>query len=195
MREEEREITSLTAVPSHQSPVTSHDVARTTPVDVERVDTMRVRDGIDVSVLVPARDEAENLPRFMELADAALGGTGALRYEVIVIDDGSIDDTWHVLESLRASYPFLRVVRHRTTRGIADALRTGFHHARGAVLVFYPADLQFLPEDIPRRAPIVAGEATWSPVQAGTLREGVRVARLQWSEPALSASASRISTA
>ena len=82
----------------------------------------------------------------MELAATALG-TGSLRYEVIVIDDGSVDNTWSVLESLRASYPFLRFVRHRTRRGIADALRTGFHHARGAVLVFYPADLQFLPEE------------------------------------------------
>ena len=132
---------------------------RTTPVDVERTDTMPGDRGIDVSVLVPAKDEAENLPRFMELAAAALGG-GSLRYEVIVIDDGSIDDTWNVLESLGSKYPFLRLVRHRTRRGIADALRTGFHHARGAVLVFYPADLQFLPEDIPRLvAPIVAGEA------------------------------------
>ena len=148
------------AQPGPGSRITSREVARTTPVDVERVDTMRAWDGIDVSVLVPAKDEAENLPRFMELADAALGGTGALRYEVIVIDDGSVDNTWDVLESLRASYPFLRVVRHRTKRGIADALRTGFHYARGAVLVFYPADLQFLPEDIPRLvAPIVAGEA------------------------------------
>jgi glycosyltransferase involved in cell wall biosynthesis len=127
-------------------------------VDVERVDHARDFD-VDVSVLVPAKDEAENLPRFMELAAVALA-TGRLRYEVIVIDDGSVDNTWSVLGTLQSSYPFLRVVRHRTRRGIADALRTGFHHSRGAVLVFYPADLQFLPEDIPRLvAPIMDGEA------------------------------------
>jgi glycosyltransferase involved in cell wall biosynthesis len=128
-------------------------------VDIERVDAVRNRDGIEVSVLVPAKDEAENLPRFMELAAQSLGALRN-RYEVIVIDDGSVDNSWAVLESLRASYPFLRIVRHRSRRGIADALRTGFHHARGSVLVFYPADLQFLPEDIPRLvAPILAGEA------------------------------------
>jgi glycosyltransferase involved in cell wall biosynthesis len=78
----------------------------------------------------------------------------------VVIDDGSVDDTSNVLEKLRQSYPFLRAVRHRTRRGIADALRTGFHHSRGGVLVFYPADLQFLPEDIPRLvAPIIDGDA------------------------------------
>jgi glycosyl transferase family 2 len=146
-------------VTSHESPVSARERPRTTPVDVERYDTPQTRDGIDVSVLVPAKDEAENLPRFMELAATALG-TGSLKYEVVVIDDGSVDNTSSVLESLRPKYPFLRIVRHRTRRGIADALRTGFHHARGAVLVFYPADLQFLPEDIPRLvAPIVAGEA------------------------------------
>jgi glycosyltransferase involved in cell wall biosynthesis len=65
-----------------------------------------------------------------------------------------------VLGGLEARYPWVRAVRHRARRGIADALRTGYVHARGAVLVFYPADLQFKPEDIPRLvAPILAGES------------------------------------
>jgi hypothetical protein len=151
--------------PPSESRVTSHEslvtraTHRTTPVDVEFVETTRHGHEIDVSVLVPAKDEAENLPRFMELAESALG-SGSLRYEVVVIDDGSVDDTWNVLEKLRQSYPFLRAVKHRTRRGIADALRTGFHHSRGGVLVFYPADLQFLPEDIPKLvAPIIDGDA------------------------------------
>jgi len=113
---------------------------------------------IDVSVLVPAKDEAENLPLFMEQAAAAFAGAPEA-YEVIVIDDGSVDGTWSALERLQAQYPFLRTARHRTRRGIADALRTGAQHARGRVLVFYPADLQYKPEDIPRLvAPILAGE-------------------------------------
>ena len=114
---------------------------------------------IDVSVLVPAKDEAENLPLFMEQAAAAFANS-TVQYEVVVIDDGSTDDTPRVLESLQKKYPFLRVARHRRQRGIADALRTGFLAARGRVLVFYPADLQYKPEDIPRLvAPILAGES------------------------------------
>jgi glycosyltransferase involved in cell wall biosynthesis len=114
---------------------------------------------IDVSVLVPAKDEAENLPLFMEQAAAAFANS-TVHYEVVVIDDGSSDDTPRVLESLQKKYPFLRVARHRRQRGIADALRTGFLAARGRVLVFYPADLQYKPEDIPRLvAPILAGES------------------------------------
>lgn len=113
----------------------------------------------DISVLVPAKDEAENLPLFMEQASAAFA-SAPHRYEIIVIDDGSVDDSWNVLQRLAAQYPFLRPVRHGVRRGIADALRTGYLHSRGGVLVFYPADLQYKPEDIPRLiAPIVAGES------------------------------------
>jgi glycosyltransferase involved in cell wall biosynthesis len=117
-----------------------------------------VRD-IDVSVLVPAKDEAENLPLFMEQA-AQTFAAAPERYEVVVIDDGSSDNTWRVLQDLAQRYAFLRIQRHRARRGIAEALRTGYLAARGSVLVFYPADLQFKPEDIPRlAAPILAGES------------------------------------
>ena len=114
---------------------------------------------VDVSVLVPAKDEAENLPLFMEQAAAAFASS-PYRYEVVVIDDGSIDRTWPVLIELAERYSFLRLARHRARRGIADALRTGYLASRGGVLVFYPADLQFKPEDIPRLVePILAGDA------------------------------------
>lgn len=112
-----------------------------------------------VSVLVPAKDEAENLPLFMEQAAATFAAAEG-RYEVVVVDDGSIDDTWTVLQHLVQQYPFLRAARHRARRGIAEALRTGYLNSSGSILVFYPADLQYKPEDIPRLvAPIAAGES------------------------------------
>lgn len=115
---------------------------------------------VDVSVLVPAKDEAENLPLFMEQAAMAFGSDPATGYEVVVIDDGSTDGSARVLDDLEKKYSFLRVARHRSQRGIADALRTGYLHSRGRILVFYPADLQFKPEDIPRLvAPILAGDS------------------------------------
>jgi len=113
----------------------------------------------EISILVPAKDEAENLPLFLEQASAAFA-SAPNRYEVIVIDDGSVDDSWSILQRLAVEYPFLRPVRHGVRRGIADALRTGYLHSRGSILVFYPADLQYKPEDIPRLvAPIIAGES------------------------------------
>lgn len=114
---------------------------------------------VDVSVLVPAKDEAANLPLFLELCAEQFAREGPA-YEVIVVDDGSADGSWALLQELRDRHPFLRPVRHRIQRGIAEALRTGYLHAEGRVLVFYPADLQFKPEDIPRLvAPILAGES------------------------------------
>ena len=113
----------------------------------------------EVSVLVPAKDEAENLPEFVRQAREALL---PLPYacELVIINDGSIDNSAAVLEQLATKHPFIRVVTHRTRRGIADALRSGADAARGRVLVFYPADLQYLPEEIPGLvAPILAGEA------------------------------------
>ena len=84
---------------------------------------------VDVSVLVPAKDEAENLPLFMQLAAEAFAADPAVSYEVVVIDDGSVDDSWRVLQELEQRYEFLRSVRHRSRRGIADALRTGYLNA------------------------------------------------------------------
>ena len=114
---------------------------------------------VDVSVLVPAKDEAENLPDFVRLCDEALRGAG-FTFEVVIVDDGSRDESGAVLDRLRREYPFLSVVTHRRQRGIADALRSAGEAARGDIFVFYPADLQYLPEDIPALVrPILDGAA------------------------------------
>lgn len=114
---------------------------------------------LDVSVLVPAKDEAANLPEFLQRCAEALGPAG-FSFEVIVVNDGSRDASDRVLGDLGRQHPFLRVVSHRRQRGIADSLRSAGDVARGDVFVFYPADLQYLPEDIPGLvAPILEGRA------------------------------------
>ena len=141
-------------------PITNQPAGITTPrAESREPGALTDASPVDVSVLVPAKDEAENLPLFLQLCAEAFAGRPE-RYEVVVIDDGSDDDTWAVLQRLTSEHPFLRLARHRARRGIADALRTGYLHARGDTLGFYPADLQFKPEDIPRLvAPILAGES------------------------------------
>lgn len=112
-----------------------------------------------VSVLVPAKDEADNLPEFLRQCAEARGAVGA-PLEVVVVDDGSRDATPAVLAELQARYDFLRVVTHRRQRGIADALRSAGEVANGDIFVFYPADLQYRPEDIPKLVqPILSGDA------------------------------------
>lgn len=114
---------------------------------------------VDVSILVPAKDEAENLPELVRQVRAALDPQPYVA-ELVVIDDGSRDDTAGLLQRLAAQHPFLRVVTHRSQRGIADALKSGTDAAGGRVLVFWPADLQYLPADIPGIvSPVLAGEA------------------------------------
>jgi glycosyltransferase involved in cell wall biosynthesis len=121
--------------------------------------TLPAAETLDVSVLVPAKDEAANLPEFVRLCAEALAPAG-FSYEVVIVNDGSRDESDRVLGELARTHPFLRVVTHRRQRGIADALRSAGDVARGDVFVFYPADLQYLPEDIPRLvAPILSGRA------------------------------------
>jgi glycosyltransferase involved in cell wall biosynthesis len=121
--------------------------------------TLPAAETLDVSVLVPAKDEAANLPEFVRLCAEALAPAG-FTYEVVIVIDGSRDESDRVLRELARTHPFVRVVTHRRQRGIADALRSAGDVARGDVFVFYPADLQYLPEDIPRLvAPILGGRA------------------------------------
>lgn len=116
-------------------------------------------DVVDVSLLVPAKDEVQNLPEFIKLCREALG-KAPFSFEVVVVDDGSRDGSAQVLRELSRQHDFLRVVTHRRQRGIADALRSAGAVARGDIFVFYPADLQYLPEDVPALvAPILEGRA------------------------------------
>jgi len=114
---------------------------------------------VDVTVLVPAKDEAENLPEFVRLCAEALR-VASFSFEVVVVDDGSRDATATVLRGLQDQYDFLRVATHRRQQGIAEALRSASDVANGEICVFYPADLQYLPSDIPALVrPILANEA------------------------------------
>ncbi len=75
----------------------------------------------------------------------------ALDGEVILVDDGSTDATWQEAVAASERYSFLRLFRHRRSFGLTEAMRTGFRHVRGDVVIFLPADLESDPEeDIPK---------------------------------------------
>ncbi|HUF35930.1 MAG TPA: glycosyltransferase family 2 protein, partial [Gemmatimonadales bacterium] len=95
----------------------------------------------------------------VRLCAESLGPAG-FSFEVVIVNDGSRDESARVLRDLERQHPFLRVVTHRRQRGIADALRSAGDVARGDVFVFYPADLQYLPADIPALVrPVLEGRA------------------------------------
>ena len=103
-----------------------------------------------VSVVVPARDEAESLPilvpRILEVARIA----GLRISDVIVVDDGSADRSWAALEELAARHAEIRAVRLRRSFGKAAALMVGVARATGEIIVTMDADLQDDPEELPR---------------------------------------------
>jgi glycosyltransferase involved in cell wall biosynthesis len=101
-----------------------------------------------VSIVVPAFNEEGNIEELCRRF-AAMQAGAAFTFEVVMVDDGSTDGTGALLASLRSRYNFLNVLTHSHNRGLTEALQTGFAHARGDIFVFYPADLQYHPEDIP----------------------------------------------
>ncbi|WP_369055703.1 glycosyltransferase family 2 protein [Kineococcus terrestris] len=106
--------------------------------------------GVEVSVVVPAYQEAEVLPRLAERLRPVLDAAGLAGYEVLVVDDGSTDATPVVLARLRRDWPQLRVVRLRTNAGHQAALSAGLARARGRRgVVTMDADLQDPPEVVP----------------------------------------------
>jgi len=104
----------------------------------------------DVSLLIPAHNEAGNVPLLLKKIDRCFSANG-LRGEAVIVDDGSTDGTGSLLDEATGRYPWLRVIHQRRQRGLTAALDRGFREVRGDTVVFLPADLESDPEeDIPK---------------------------------------------
>src|SRR6516165_9876715 len=103
----------------------------------------------NLSVVIPIKDEKDNLPPLHERLCAALDPAG-LAWEAVFVDDGSIDGSFAVLESLAARDPRVKVVRLRRNFGQTAALQAGIDWSSGDVVVTMDGDLQNDPADIPR---------------------------------------------
>jgi glycosyltransferase involved in cell wall biosynthesis len=103
---------------------------------------------MDLSVVVPAFNEAESLPELAEWI-AKVCTSSSIDYELIVIDDGSTDDTWEVIKLLSARNSKVRAIRFRRNYGKSAALQTGFEASSGDVVITMDADLQDSPDEIP----------------------------------------------
>lgn len=103
---------------------------------------------MDVTVVIPAFEEAESLPELAERIRAALDGAGR-SFEVILVDDGSRDGTWAAIKALHAADPRFSGIRFRTNYGKSAALAVGFARARGRYVCTLDADLQDDPAELP----------------------------------------------
>jgi len=117
---------------------------------------------IDLSVVVPAYNEEHRLPPTLDRLHAFLANQ-PLRYEIVVVDDGSSDDTCGVVEQAMSRIPHLRLVRQNPNKGKGAAVRAGMLSARGQIRVMCDADCSMPPEQLPRLlAPITNCRASIS---------------------------------
>ena len=103
---------------------------------------------MDLSIIIPVYNEQESLPELMEWITRVLADSRLL-YEVIMVDDGSSDNSWETIRDLSKKYDPVRAIRFRRNYGKAAALQNGFEIASGDVVITMDADLQDNPEEIP----------------------------------------------
>lgn len=102
-----------------------------------------------VSLVIPCYNEQENVPTLLSRVEASMNLIGK-PYEVLIVDDGSTDQTPQMLNEAKARLPWLRVLRMKKNAGQSAGFEAGFGAARGTYIATIDADLQNDPEEVPR---------------------------------------------
>ena len=103
---------------------------------------------LDISVVIPLFNEEESLPELVSWITRVCKEHG-YTHEIIMIDDGSNDDSWNVIKQLSTQYPSIKAIRFQRNYGKSPALYVGFKEASGNVVITMDADLQDSPDEIP----------------------------------------------
>jgi glycosyltransferase involved in cell wall biosynthesis len=103
---------------------------------------------MDISVVVPLFNEDESLPELTAWIDKVMIDNN-FSYEIILVDDGSTDRSWEVIEALRFQNPAIKGIKFRRNYGKSAALNVGFEATQGDVVITMDADLQDSPDEIP----------------------------------------------
>lgn len=112
---------------------------------------------LDISVVVPLYNEEESLPELVAWIDR-VARSEKLAYEIILVDDGSSDGSWEVVERLKGDYPAVRGISFARNYGKSAALYCGFAAAEGEVVFTLDADLQDSPDEIPAMRRMILDE-------------------------------------
>ena len=102
---------------------------------------------IQISIVIPLYNEEESLPELIDWISRVMKTHGFL-YEVLMVDDGSTDGSWAVIEDLSKEHP-IKAMKFNRNYGKSAALNVGFKHAVGEVIITMDADLQDSPDEIP----------------------------------------------
>ena len=103
---------------------------------------------MDISVVIPLYNEDESLPELAAWIRRVMEANG-FSYEIIMVDDGSNDKSWQVIERLQQENPCIRGIKFRRNYGKSAALYCGFEDAQGNVVITMDADMQDSPDEIP----------------------------------------------
>jgi len=103
---------------------------------------------MDISIVIPFLDESESLPELTEWIQNVVTKNN-FSYEIIMIDDGSTDNSWQTVEELQKKNPCIKAIKFQRNYGKSAALNEGFRAAKGEVVITMDADLQDSPEEIP----------------------------------------------
>lgn len=103
---------------------------------------------MDISIVVPLFNEEESLPELVEWIDRVMQANN-FSYEVVMVDDGSTDKSWAVIQSLKQKFPAVKGIKFRRNYGKSAALNVAFEAAQGDVIITMDADLQDSPDEIP----------------------------------------------
>ncbi|HRN56638.1 MAG TPA: glycosyltransferase family 2 protein [Agriterribacter sp.] len=103
---------------------------------------------MNISVVIPLFNEEESLAELCAWIRKIMDENG-FSYEIILVDDGSTDRSWHVIEQLSTTQPGIKGIKFRRNYGKSAALNEGFRAAQGEVVITMDADLQDSPDEIP----------------------------------------------
>ena len=103
---------------------------------------------MDISVVIPLFNEEESLPELCAWIDRVMKDNN-FTYEIVMVDDGSTDRSWEVIEELHVKNPNIKGIKFRRNYGKSAALNTAFQACQGDVVITMDADLQDSPDEIP----------------------------------------------
>lgn len=103
---------------------------------------------MDISIVIPLYNEEESLPELVAWIEKVMADN-KFTYEVIMIDDGSRDNSWEIIRQLKQDNPHVKGIRFRRNYGKSAALYCGFDAVKGNVVITMDADLQDSPDEIP----------------------------------------------
>jgi glycosyltransferase involved in cell wall biosynthesis len=103
---------------------------------------------MNISIVIPLKNEAESLPELSTWIMRVME-SNAYSYEVILVDDGSTDDSWKVIEDIHEKNPCFKGIRFKRNYGKSAALNVAFREVKGDVIITMDADLQDSPDEIP----------------------------------------------